>query len=216
MLSRMKLQRTALILLLLVVQWLYFPINSHVSGGAYLDIWLDRFIPVWPVWVVPYTIWLVWWIGCFLWTGWYMPTALFKRFFATTLLTIAIGISIFFFFPTSVNRPEILGNDVFSSMLMQLYQNDGANNAFPSAHMYLTTLLTLFWSQWYKRYRWVWCMIFAVILLSTLFTQQHYIVDVIGGISLALGSYLFVGYFDQKDIAGWLADSFRRNELTMK
>jgi membrane-associated phospholipid phosphatase len=62
-------------------------------------------------------------------------------------------------------------------------------NAFPSGHVYITTLIALFWSRWFPQWRWFWGATVIVICLATLFTGQHYLPDPIGGLILA-----WVGY----------------------
>jgi membrane-associated phospholipid phosphatase len=71
-----------------------------------------------------------------------------------------------------------------------LYENDRAYNAFPSGHTYNTSLIALFWWRWYPRYRWLWAAIALVVLASTLFTRQHNIPDLIGGVAFACTGYL--------------------------
>jgi membrane-associated phospholipid phosphatase len=42
-------------------------------------------------------------------------------------------------------------------------------------------VLALIYYNWYPQYKWTWFMIVAIVSLSTLFTKQHYIADVLGG-----------------------------------
>ena len=49
----------------------------------------------------------------------------------------------------------------------------------------------LFFARWYPRYKPLWIVILIVVSLSTLFTAQHYILDVIGGYLVALAGYHF-------------------------
>ncbi len=74
-------------------------------------------------------------------------------------------------------------------MLRWVYSNDKAYNAFPSGHVYFTTLIALFWARWYPRWRWVWAGSVVVVGLATLFTHQHYLLDPVGGLTLA-----WIGY----------------------
>lgn len=193
-------KRILLAVLLVCLQGIYFPINSLVGPGTILKIGLDDFIPLWTVWAVPYVLWQLWWIGCFLWAAVAMPERLFKRFFVTALVTILIGLGTFFFFPTSVLRPALSGNDIFSELLKIVYRQDAPNNAFPSAHIYITTLLTLFWSEWKGGQRWLWYSIFMIVALSTLLTRQHYIVDLLGGAMLGLLVYEAILLISEKNI----------------
>jgi membrane-associated phospholipid phosphatase len=76
-------------------------------------------------------------------------------------------------------------------LLRWIYSNDGRYNAFPSGHIYLVTLTSLFYSRWYPRTTWLWAIIILVVSCSTLFTGQHYILDIAGGLLFAVvGTYL--------------------------
>jgi membrane-associated phospholipid phosphatase len=72
-----------------------------------------------------------------------------------------------------------------------MHEHWGRYDAFPSGHVYITTLLALFFSRWYPRYKLLWSVILGVVSLSTLFTGQHYILDVLGGYLAALAGYHF-------------------------
>jgi membrane-associated phospholipid phosphatase len=52
--------------------------------------------------------------------------------------------------------------------------------------------------EWYPRYRWLWIAIVVLVLLSTLFTHQHYLPDLGGGLILAKNSLRFGEWWMQK------------------
>lgn len=54
-----------------------------------------------------------------------------------------------------------------------------------------TTLLALFFCRWYPRQTLLWILILVIVSLSTLFTGQHYILDVLGGYAVAYNGYHF-------------------------
>ena len=60
-------QRLAYLAGLLILLALYFPINQNVSGGITPDLPLDAFIPLWPIWAIPYMLTLPWWIASLAW-----------------------------------------------------------------------------------------------------------------------------------------------------
>lgn len=90
-------------------------------------------------------------------------------------------------YPTVDNAFIALGMDIVSSF-------DTPNNCFPSNHVFMTGVAT--WvvrskgSKWFCGYL-VWAFL---ILVSTLTTKQHYIVDLLGGLGVAL----LMGYLDQR------------------
>ncbi|HSK67343.1 MAG TPA: phosphatase PAP2 family protein, partial [Anaerolineales bacterium] len=96
---------------------------------------------------------------------------------------------IFIAFPTYVKEATFAGSDIFSVLLRFIHENWGRYNAFPSGHIYITALLAFFYSRWHPLQRTMWIVILLIVSLSTLFTAQHYIVDIPGGLLVA-----WIGY----------------------
>lgn len=173
----------------IALQMMYIPTNRALTGGYLFKTPLDAFIPVVPAWVVPYDMWLPFWMCCYFWAAWKMEDRLYRAFIVASLLTISIAMSCFILFPTYIERPQLVGNDWATQLLRFTYSNDGVYNAFPSGHVYITTLIMLFFSRWYPRQRPYWVSILVIISLATLFTGQHYLPDPIGGFVLAWAAY---------------------------
>ena len=170
---------------------LYFPLNRTLTGGFNLSTPLDAWIPLWPVWVVPYLLCLPAWVGSLIWAAWKMDERLFRSFISAGLLVLLSATLIYYIFPTYVQRPALTGNGWATQLLRLVYQNDGVYNAFPSGHVYQTTLICLFYNQLYPNHRWLWTGIIVIVVLSTLFTHQHYLTDPIGGLAIAWLGYRF-------------------------
>ena len=175
--------------LLFGIQSLYFPLNRFLKGGIEFKTPLDDYIPLWSLWVVPYVIIYIWWIAAFLWAAWKMDERSYEAFFTAAAFVCVAGLMIFALFPTYVVRPPAAGTDWPTQLLNYIYANDHMYNAFPSGHVYVTTLIALFWSRWYPKWKWLWVSSMIVIALATLFTHQHYLPDPIGGLVLA-----WIGY----------------------
>lgn len=188
----MKTRTRALwLILLLLTQLLYFPINRSVQGGVILKTPLDVYLPLWGIWAIPYLLSLLWWAGSFLWAAWKMEDDLYLAFVVGTLAVMLTSYLIYLIFPTYIDRPVLDGTHWTTELVRFIYGNDRSYNAFPSGHTYTTVLIALFWSRWYPRQRWLWITITVVILFSTLFTRQHYILDLIAGSLLAWAGYRF-------------------------
>lgn len=184
-----KLKRLIWCALVFGIQALYFPLNHFLKGGIeFKTIW-DEHIPLWPIWVVPYMLICVWWIAASLWTVWRMEERLYEAFFIASALASVTALTIFAMFPTYVVRPLLPDSNWSTGLLNWIYTNDHMYNAFPSGHVYITTLIALFWSRWYPRWRWVWASTVLIVALATLFTHQHYLPDPIGGLALAWFAY---------------------------
>ncbi len=179
------------LILVLALQMLYFPINRLAHGGVMLQTALDAYIPLLPIFTVPYLLALPWWLGSLVWATVAMPKPLFRALISAVLPVILCGTLIYILCPTYVTRSPVIAQGWSADLLRFIYQNDRAYNAFPSSHTYLTTLICLFWWHWKPHLRWLWVLILALVLLSTLFTHQHTLPDVAGGIALASAGYVF-------------------------
>lgn len=171
------------------IQALYFPLNRFLKGGMEFKTVFDDYLPLWPIWVVPYVLICGWWVVASFWAIWRMEERLYEAFFIASALVSVIGLTIFAVFPTYVVRPSLSATDWPTQLLNWIYTNDHMYNAFPSGHVYITTLIALFWSHWFPRWRWLWAGTVGVIVLATLFTHQHYLPDPIGGLLLAWLGY---------------------------
>ena len=170
---------------------LYFPLNRLMKGGVALSTPLDRWVPLWPEWVAPYLLCLPFWFASIVWFAWKMDGRLFGSFVAAALFVLLSATTIYFLFPTYVERPILPMTDGQPTgnwaerLLGWVYQNDRVYNAFPSGHVYLTTLICLFFNSWIPGRPWFWTGLVSVVVLSTLFTPQHYLLDPVGGVALA-------------------------------
>lgn len=184
---------------------IYIPTSNRVSGGIEPKLSIDVF-PIWPIWVLPYVLCYAIWFTSIVWIIFKEDDRLFRSFLAACFITFSAGASTFIFFPTYVEVAAFEGNDIFASLLRYIHENWGRYDAFPSGHVYITTLLALFFSRWYPRQKFLWIAILMIVSLSTLFTGQHYILDVMGGYVAALAGYHFglwwAGFYSTRKRSG--------------
>jgi membrane-associated phospholipid phosphatase len=183
-------KRVWLVFLACCVQMIYIPTSNRVEGGIEPKLPIDIF-PISAIWVLPYVSCYLLWISSFIWILYKVEDRAFRSFIAACILTFGLGALTFILFPTYVPAAVLTGNDIFTNILRMIHESWGRYAALPSGHVYITTLLVLFFSRWYPRSRPVWMVILIVVSLSTLFTAQHYILDVIGGVLVALMGYHF-------------------------
>jgi membrane-associated phospholipid phosphatase len=189
--SKLTLNRRILwIAIACLIQMVYIPTSNRIAGGIEPRLPIDIF-PVWPIWVLPYVGCYLLWLASIAWIILKMEDRLFRSVVAACVLTFSIGASTFLLFPTYVQPAVLQGNDIFTALLRIIHENWGRYDAFPSGHVYITTLLALFYGRWYPRYKLAWIVILIIVSLSTVFTGQHYILDVIGGFLLGLAGYHF-------------------------
>jgi hypothetical protein len=184
-------QRLVWLLAILVVQTLYFPINRTVQGGVVLKTPLDAYVPLWPIWAVPYLLSIVWWQCSFAWAAWRMEYDRFRAFAIGTIAVMLTSFLLYIVYPTYVERPAVTGNSWAANLIRYIYRNDRLHNAFPSGHTYFTMLIVFFWWDWKPRLRWLWAASGIIVILSTLFTGQHNLPDPVGGILWAWLGYRF-------------------------
>lgn len=110
------------------------------------------------------------------------------RFFAALLLTKAVCLAFFVFFPTSIERAEPSGSSPSVLLLRVLYFFDTPDNLFPSGHCLLA------WLCWIGvrgrkehpfRLRAAAFVMAAAVCVSTLTIRQHVLLDVFAGVLLA-------------------------------
>jgi len=185
-----KLKRLIWCALLFGIQALYFPLNKYLQGGMELKTPLDAYLPLWSIWVLPYALACWWWIIAYVWAAWRMDDRLYEAFFLASAVMQVSALTMFTLFPTYIVRPNLpTTGDWTLQLLGWIYSNDYAYNAFPSGHVYITTLIALFWSRWFPNWRWLWTTTVVLVILATLFTGQHYLPDPLGGLVLAWFSY---------------------------
>jgi membrane-associated phospholipid phosphatase len=152
------------------------------------EIPLDRAFPIVPVWSIIYGALYLFLIV--------LPIFVVRddehvRRSVNAYLFAWIAAYVFFMtYPTIAPRPEKYTGDGFAVWGLEiLYSSDPPYNCFPSlhvAHSFISALTV------YRLHRplGVLSIIFAALVaLSTLFTKQHYVVDVIAGIALAAVAY---------------------------
>lgn len=183
-------KRILLFILAYCIQLIYVPTSNRVSGGVEPKLSIDIF-PIWAIWVLPYVLCYVLWLSSVIWIILKTEDRMFRSFIAACIFTFTFGVIIFIFVPTYVKPASLTGNDVFTMLLRIIHEHWGRYDAFPSGHVYITTLLALFISRWYPRQKWLWNLILVIVSFSTLFTGQHYILDVLGGYAVAFSGYHF-------------------------
>lgn len=118
-----------------------------------------------------------------------MPALLLeeREIFLKAMIGIAfitvVSCSFFLCFPTTTYRPQIIGSNFFTHLYAYLHAIDGPNNCFPSMHVSLSCFLGWFLHE--KGYFKIWPLIIAfLVTLSTIFTKQHAIIDIFGGLAI--------------------------------
>lgn len=155
---------------------------------------IDTKIPFLPVFFIPYCIWylMIFIIPYYLYCK---DKDKFIKYTMAYILCSMIGNIVFISYPSTVARPTVTGTDIFSLIAKFIYWIDTPTNCFPSLHCAISMLFILYICE-SKNTNIITkisvCIISILIMLSTLFTKQHVVVDFISGDILALIVYLIV------------------------
>jgi membrane-associated phospholipid phosphatase len=113
----------------------------------------------------------------------------FKAMSSSIILIAAVSLVIYQLFQTKTDRPSLHPTTMCDSLVYYLYSLDDPVNGFPSLHVSLTTISTIFvYEQSKHLFKFV-LPIAILIIISTLFIKQHYVIDVMGGIFLAFAAF---------------------------
>lgn len=164
--------------------WLYVPLNKKPYKYVFKTP-LDKYVPLIPIFILPYRCYIPM-VFITLVLSWNTP-------FATSFL-IAMNIAswsaalFWYLIPNGVIRPKIIEKDVFTRLLNSLYTKDRDTNGFPSGHVLYVSLGGSYLLQLYPQFGNFIIIFSFLVIISTLFTKQHYLVDIPGGLIWAVAS----------------------------
>ncbi|QXJ23747.1 phosphatase PAP2 family protein [Actinomadura graeca] len=163
---------------------LYIPLN-HGPARWSPKTPLDDHIPLIKEMVVPYVTVLA--LGPFTLVFLVLTSVrLARAALVAGIVLLLVAYPFYAFAQTHVPRPEVSGDDVFSTLLRLVYGGDNAYNCFPSLHAGFSTIIAVYWLLSRRRagrYVAAWC---ALIIASTLFVHQHYVPDMVAGVTAGL------------------------------
>lgn len=163
------------------------------------ELALDRAIPLQPAWSVVYgSLFLAALLPVFV----VHRQELVRRTILAFLMAWLVSYAVFLAYPTVSSRPEVVAGDGFSSWaLRQIYDSDVPYNCFPSLHVAQCFLAALACHRVHRGVGIAAAVWASFVALSTLFTKQHYVLDVLGGMVLAYVAYrVFLRSYPREDI----------------
>jgi membrane-associated phospholipid phosphatase len=183
-----------------LIQALLLAIIMFASLGCYLFVlqwrghaakvvtWIppDEWLPFWPSWVwvylVPYAIGPV--------LAGTLSSSTFWWFIRRGLIVVGLALLIFILFPTQTDnrhRQQSIGAGLTADVYEHVIEiDDPPANAAPSLHVSLTCLMLLALLRDYPLWWPLWSGFVSLVWLSTLFTRQHHLIDVVTGVLLAV------------------------------
>lgn len=153
------------------------------------ELALDRALPLMPSWALVYgTLYL------FLILLPIFVVRQDEQIRRTVFAYLLIWITAYVFFvvyPTAAPRPaKVIGEGFAVWGLRALYSSDPPYNCFPSLHVAHSFVSALACYRVHRSLGIVATICATLVALSTLFTKQHYILDVIAGVFLAFVAYV--------------------------
>lgn len=169
----------------------YLVIGAHVRGQTlHLPaVVLDHVLPVQPAWTLIYGS---------LYLAVFLPMVVIhhEEHIRRTLWAFVIvwisGSIVWLCYPTILPRPAMteIGGGFCAWTLRIAYSWDAPYNCFPSLHVAQPFLAALTCNLVSRRIGFAALVWASLVAVSTLFTKQHYVADVIAGIILAGAAYL--------------------------
>lgn len=188
--KRLKRSHFFAMLFLPILNTFFYYISSAIVGdGARGDLALpiDGQIPLVEEFIVVY-------FGCYLfWFGGLFFMALgsserFFDFFARVLVCLCVAFCCFILLPLEITRPAVTEQGPFADAVRFLYKIDKPYNLFPSLHCFFNWIIYV-QIRGKKEYplalRLFSCVFSLAVFASTLFTRQHFLLDVAAGFLLA-------------------------------
>ena len=183
--------RSPLAAALVALAPMYFVIGIRTAGGPTFrpELAIDRAIPLQPVWMLAYGSLYVFVVilPLFVVRG----RGVIRRAMQAYLLVMTLSYAIFLVYPTSMSRLDDVAGEGFGVWTLRvLYSLDPPYNCFPSLHVayaFVSAFACFRVNRGVGAASIVWAGLIAV---STLFTKQHYVADVISGAAAAVLAYI--------------------------
>jgi len=187
--------RISFMLSIPLISIIHVMLNRDRGTAHILKTLLDDVIPFNKFFVLPYAYWFGYIFIVLLYFA-VVDYNYYYKLLASILSGMLICFTIYYFFPTTVPRPDVIGDDSLSRLVRYMYSRDNPYNCFPSIHVLNAMLVTLFFCKYHKGIILKGIAIGSCILisLSTLFMKQHYTPDVLASILLSTTLFAFIEY----------------------
>lgn len=185
-------KRLSFSIIIPLVSILYPILNRYRGNLNVVKLPIDDLIPFSKVFILPYVSWYPF-VAAFLIMLCFIDKERYFKLLASLALGMLTCYVIYYFYPTYVERPLVVGRDFLSNMVLGLYRRDNPYNCWPSIHVlnsFLVVIYTLGSDKINKFAKAICVVIAGLIILATMFLKQHYFSDVVSAI--ILGTTLFM------------------------
>jgi len=182
------LYKIKLLLMFLMAYSLFYVYPNFSSTGSAVTLnlnWIDLNVPFMPWTFIVYTSDYYFFAVVILMLK---DKSAFKSFARLMFGTLIVCGMFFIFYPTTYPRPHYpeVENSLLNFLMKLVGSADTPNNCFPSMHVALTCSATWSIRSLGKKHLWFFSIWTFLVILSTLTTKQHYLVDIFGGLAVSL------------------------------
>ncbi len=166
-------------------------LNNYRGDVHILRTHLDLVIPFEKLFIVPYLLWFFYFVSVLVYFAFVDRKNYFRLLFSIILGNLICHV-IYYFYPTTVPRPDVIGNDIFSYLVRLTYASDNPFNCFPSVHVLNALLASMYLFSYAKKagVKYLSVIAFVLITLSTLFVKQHYVLDAVASSIIGVSMYV--------------------------
>lgn len=163
----------------------YVIAGALAKSGKDLSLTLDKEIPYVSAFIFPYIYWYA-----FVFLGLVFILSKDRKRYLRSLMVIYISMCIcylfYYFYPVEISRPIISNNTLPNRLVNLIYEADRPFNCFPSIHVLNTYIIIRFTKIKDNKSWFIYTSIIGIlIILSTLFIKQHFILDGVAAIIIA-------------------------------
>lgn len=178
-----------------VLLLLYVPFNRPFGTVHSFYLPMDDAVPLLTFFVLPYISYYFFIIFSYLYFLRSKKLLITDQISNALIVAIIAAYLFYFFYQNAVERPVIEPSNIFDQIYLFINNHVPPYNAFPSLHVAVSIII---WWGYYKlksdllRIMTVWMLL---IVISTVLTKQHYLLDIAGGVILAIGSAQLINRF---------------------
>ena len=163
----------------------YILASFLTKKGHDITVALDKVIPFKAIFIIPYVYWYVYIVIGFVFIL-INSRRDYMRLFISFFIGMSVCYAIYYVYPTEITRPIIQKGDLLNNLVNFIYSADKPVNCFPSLHVLTTYFIMRYTKYKNSKKKFYYTQIIGLlIILSTLFIKQHFVLEVIGGILLA-------------------------------
>lgn len=188
-----------LTVIILILFALYLPINRPYGEIYSFYSQVDNYIPLLTIFVIPYISYYFFLIFSYIYLYKHKDTKVLEQTLVALNITVLTAYIFYFLFQNEMIRPVISNNNIFDHIYTWINAQVAPYNAFPSLHVAVTTVC-LFGFKLMKTPHFNWLLLWGIlIILSTVFTKQHFFLDILGGLVLAIISFKLAEYINKSN-----------------